>query len=144
MDSVWYEKFIWVFFDTFTKVRTCGQHPGKMSRVEGGGHFYVFSFFHVSEHSEHIWVFFFFWLEKLIIFTDGGYGKFRENIQFHFLTLSFQDCWKADMSVSLSVCLSVYLSICLLDCNEFLRFFGVCNTKENFTSTSRSFSWSKF
>ena len=35
MDSVWYGKFIWVFFDTFTKVRTCGcgQHPGRMSRV---------------------------------------------------------------------------------------------------------------
>ena len=43
MDSVWYGKFIWVFFDNFTKVRTCGcgQHPGRMSRG-GGGHFYVF------------------------------------------------------------------------------------------------------
>ena len=42
------------FFDTFTTVRTCGQHPGRMSRVGvGGGHFYVFSFFYVSEHSEH-------------------------------------------------------------------------------------------
>ena len=39
MDSVWYGKFIWVFFDTFTKVRTCGrgQDPGRISRG-GGGH----------------------------------------------------------------------------------------------------------
>ena len=26
-------KFIWVFFDTFTKVTICGQHPGRMSGV---------------------------------------------------------------------------------------------------------------
>ena len=52
MDSVWYGKLTWVFFDTFTKVRTCGQHPGRMSRV--GGHLFVLSFLHVSEHSEHI------------------------------------------------------------------------------------------
>ena len=25
-----------IFFDTFTKVRTCGQHPGRMSRVGMG------------------------------------------------------------------------------------------------------------
>ena len=55
VDSVWHGKFIWVFFDTFTKVKTCGrgQHPGRMSRLGVWGHFYVFSFFHVSEHSEH-------------------------------------------------------------------------------------------
>ena len=56
------------------------------------GHFYVFSFLHVSEHSEHIYYFFaFLCLEKLIILTDGGYppirGKFHENNYFYFLTL---------------------------------------------------------
>ena len=65
-----------IFFDTFPLVKTCGQHPGRMSRV--GGHFYVFSFFHVSEHSEHICVFFFLFLvEKLIIFMD--HFPFPEN-----------------------------------------------------------------
>ena len=39
-------------------MRTCGrgQHPGRMSRVEGGGHNGEEKFialFHVSEHSEH-------------------------------------------------------------------------------------------
>ena len=43
MDSVWYGKFIWVFF-----IQVGCQGWG------GGGHFYVFSFFQVSEHSEHI------------------------------------------------------------------------------------------
>ena len=34
-------------------MRICGQHPGRMSRVGmEGGHFYVFSFLHVSEHSK--------------------------------------------------------------------------------------------
>ena len=33
-----------------------GQHPGRMLGVGGGGgdHFYVFTFLHVLEHSEHI------------------------------------------------------------------------------------------
>ena len=61
-----------VFFYTFTKVRKCGQHPGKMSRVGVGGNFHVFSFTFFRPF-EHICVcFFFFWLEKSIIFTDGG------------------------------------------------------------------------
>ena len=35
-------------------LRACGQHPCRLSRVGlGWGHFYVFSFFHVSEYSEH-------------------------------------------------------------------------------------------
>ena len=59
---------MWVFFDN--KVRTWGQHPGRMSRV--GGRFYVFSLLHVSEHSEHLF-FCFFFVRNLIIFTDGGY-----------------------------------------------------------------------
>ena len=36
------------FFDTFTKVRTCGQHPGRMSRVRvrvRGGHCMSLVFF---------------------------------------------------------------------------------------------------
>ena len=57
LDSVWYGKFIWVFFDTFTNVRTCGrgQHPGRMSRVGGdhNGEKIFIALFHVSEHSEH-------------------------------------------------------------------------------------------
>ena len=66
--------------DTFNKVRTCGQHPCRMSRVRG--HFYVLIFLHVSEHSEHIFdkknYYFHGW-------RGGGYpfppfrGKFHEN-----------------------------------------------------------------
>ena len=40
-------EIIWVFFDTFTKVRTSGQHPD-------GTYFYVFIFLHVSVHYEPI------------------------------------------------------------------------------------------
>ena len=46
-----------------------------------GGHFYVFTLLHVSEHSEHFCYWRFLWSEKLIIFTDGGYPlpPFAEN-----------------------------------------------------------------
>ena len=60
-------------FDTFTKVRMCGQHPGRMSMVGVGGHFYVFSFLHVSEHSEHIcFVFLLFLVEETNFFHGWG------------------------------------------------------------------------
>ena len=54
-----------------TKVRTCVQCPGRMLGVGdglrgGAGHFYVKTFLHVSEHSEHF--FSFLWWKKLIIF----------------------------------------------------------------------------
>ena len=42
----------------------------------GVGHFYVFTFLHVSEHSEHICLIVFLW-ENLIIFTEfsaNGWG----------------------------------------------------------------------
>ena len=61
-------------FDTFNEVRTCGHHPGRMSRVGGGsrGHFYVFSFYMFQSILNIFVGFFFFWLEELIIFMDGG------------------------------------------------------------------------
>ena len=49
-----------VCFDTFNKVRRWGNHPGRMLGV-WGGHFNVFTFLHVSEYSEHICDFGFFW-----------------------------------------------------------------------------------
>ena len=80
MESVWYGKFIWVFFDTFTKVRTCGhgQHPGRMPtwHCKGwlgggweGGHFYVFSFFMFQSILNIFWAF-----EKNLLFSRMG-GK---------------------------------------------------------------------
>ena len=46
---------------------------------EYGGHFYVFTLLHVSEHSEQV-CFSLFWWKKLIIFMDGGYPPpFPEN-----------------------------------------------------------------
>ena len=62
-------------FDTFTKVRTCGQHPGIMSRVGWSGSFLVFSFLHVSEHSGHILYQDFFCEEKLNNCTDWAYSS---------------------------------------------------------------------
>ena len=63
-----------------------GQHPGRMLGVEGwgGDHFYVFTFLHVLEHSEHICLFFSIIFDgiKMIIFTEGGGGTlppFAEN-----------------------------------------------------------------
>ena len=62
-----------------------GQHPGRMLGVGvGGDHFYVFTFLHVLEHSEHICLFFSIIFDgiKLIIFTEGGGGTlppFAEN-----------------------------------------------------------------
>ena len=43
--------------DRKIEVRTCGQHPGRISGV--GGHFYAFTFLHVSEHSEHFFFYYF-------------------------------------------------------------------------------------
>ena len=49
----------------------------------GGGSLLCLYFLHVSEHSEHICLFFcFFWSEKLIIFTDGGLPPSHENNKF--------------------------------------------------------------
>ena len=49
--------------------------------MEGrGGHFYVFTLLHVSEHSEHFCFWLFLWCEKINYFTDGGYlPPFAEN-----------------------------------------------------------------
>ena len=54
------------------------------SDVKGGvGHFYVFSFLHVSEHSEHICFFLLFLVEKINYFHGWGYPpappSFAEN-----------------------------------------------------------------
>ena len=64
---------LWVFFDTFTKVRTCGQHPGMMSMVGVGWVFFMYLVFYMFQSILNIFVLFcFFWLEKLIIFMDWG------------------------------------------------------------------------
>ena len=44
-DSVWYGKFIWVYFDTFTEVRECDQYPGRMLGVGLEGWFLCLYFF---------------------------------------------------------------------------------------------------
>ena len=65
MDSVWYGKFIGVFFDTFTKVRMCGQHPGRMSRVVVRVVIFMSLVFFSCFRAFWTYLFFcFFWLKK--------------------------------------------------------------------------------
>ena len=56
----------------------CGEYPGGMSGV---GHFYVFTFLHVSEHSEHICFFYFYDGDRINYFQRVGVTFFiRKNL----------------------------------------------------------------
>ena len=67
-------------FDTFTKVQTCGQHSGMMSRLWVGWVIFMSLVFYMLQSILNIFVFFcFFWLKKMIIFTDGGSPPFAGN-----------------------------------------------------------------
>ena len=70
-------------FDTFTKLRTYGQHPGRMSRmgVGGRGLIFVSLVFYMFQSILNIFFFAFFGRKKLIIFTlpPPIPGKFRDN-----------------------------------------------------------------
>ena len=71
MDSVWYGKFIWVFFYNLTKVRKCGQHPGRMSRVGWGAVIFMSLVFFMFQSILNIF-FCFFFVEKINHFQGWG------------------------------------------------------------------------